>query len=178
MHLPFSAFTVNSGLCWSKEANAVSEWWEHHLAVASFISVLNSQSKNHKGVLLFWGKCVNFTKLFRWWEIQVDQLWLPSWEVCRSPFHVAYGKKPTRIAVVTNTLPLIRTHPTTVSHEQTQQYNAMWALLRLGTFITMDFFFQWKNVIITTWLWFCVCDTSPLYGSWGHGLVVITVVLV
>lgn len=75
-------------------------------------------------MVLFWGKCVNLTKQFRWWETQLDQLWLLKLRSTQESFHVAYGKKPTGMAVVDQYLPLIRTHPTILSHEETQQYNA------------------------------------------------------
>ena len=48
--------------------------------MVDFVLVLSSQSKNHKGVLLCWEKCIALTKLFRWWEVQLGNLWLPGQE--------------------------------------------------------------------------------------------------
>lgn len=159
------------GLCWSKEDCAVSKWWEHHLTMISFISVLNSQSKSHKGVLLFWRKCVNLTKLFRWWETQLDQLWFPSWEICRSHSHVAYGKSPTWMAVVEQYL---------ASHEDPSHYCISWA--DPSVWCSVSSASAWhicnnvilfpvkncynNNVVVVV----CVCDTSWYeLGTWFSG---------
>lgn len=80
--------------CWSNKDQTGSKQLGDHPAKADFASVLSSLPTNHKGELLCWWKLITLTKLFRWWEAQLGNLWLSGQEGHRSPFHAACGKPP------------------------------------------------------------------------------------
>lgn len=133
------------GFCCSKEDRVASKWLGDRPAMVDFVLVLSSLSKTHKGVLMCWGMCITLTKLFRRWEAQLGNLWLPGHGGCRSPFYEAYGKV-TRVALVDQCLtspqdpshyPLSWDHPTVLC---TELYPSTWTYIITYFFPVENFY--------------------------------------
>lgn len=151
---------------WSKEDLTGSKWLGDHPAMLDFVSVRSSRSENPKGALLGWGKRVTLTKLFRWCEAQLGNLWLPDQEGCRSHFHAAYGKKTTdghsgpMSPVPPGPIPL----PSLMSWPNRAAVHCE-LCPSVWTYVIMYGFFQWKTFLITTWsLCACVWNFSSISG--------------
>lgn len=80
--------------CWSKEDHTGSKWLGDHPAMVNFrISSKQPVWKPAERAAVLGKICITLTKLFRWWEAQLGNPWLPGQEGCRSHFHTVYGKK-------------------------------------------------------------------------------------
>lgn len=123
---------------WNNEDRTGSKQLGDHPAMVDFVLVLSSSPKNHKGELLCWWKLITLTKLFRWWEAQLGNLWLPGQEGHRSPFHAACGKTPWMAA---GPMSHLSSGLISLSCFMSWPNSATpWALPRVWTYIIMGFF--------------------------------------